>query len=184
VAEVVGEAPGQGRRVTAGPLERTDRAILIPGSGEVVSLDDSTDTLAGHRLWLKEMAEAMRAAARTIDDEILRRGDAEVTWTYRGGGLLVTMDGPGRKVYDAEPLRGELLALVARGVGITADAVDKAIKVETTYTAQANGIKALRKLGGEVADAIARHESDNPRPRQVRVARVGERRDTIVREVP
>lgn len=153
-------------------LERTDRHVLIPGSGELVSLDDATDQLAGHRLWLKEMAEAMRDAARVLDDELLRRADKAVTYTYRGSGLEVTMDGPDRKVYDAEPLRAELVALAEQGV-IDDTAVEKAIKVETTYKAMASGIKALKKLGGAVVEAIERHESENPRPRQVRVTKRG-----------
>lgn len=156
--------------MNSGALERTDRHVLIPGSGEVVSLDDATDQLAGHRLWLKDMAEAMRDASRVIDNELLRRADKAVTYTYRGGGLEVTMDGPDRKVYDAEPLRADLLELAGRGV-IDEAAVEKAVKVETTYKAMASGIKALKKLGGAVVEAIERHESENPRPRQVRVAR-------------
>lgn len=145
--------------------------ILNPATGEVLDLaTEPSDVLARALVEVREAEVNLRAFVGHVKAEVLARMDAEGTWTVRAGGYKLTGDGPGRTEFDAPALWLALQALVEDGT-ITDGARDRAVSVAQTFTAHANGVKALRKLGGPVAEAIAAHERPVERPRAVRASR-------------
>lgn len=142
--------------------------VLNPATGELVPLDSPTDVLAQYLAGVREFEDGLRSAKRQVADELLQRMDHEGTWTVHLPGITVEGDGPGRVMYDAEELHRRLDDLVDHG-HISAAARDKAVEVVTTYKAKAAGVKALHKLGDEVAEAIDACSHPSEKPRQVRV---------------
>jgi hypothetical protein len=143
--------------------------VVVPITGEVLDLATTpTDQLAAAINLTRETEVDLRTFKRRVADELLDRMDREATWTVRLGGFEVSGDGPGRTDIDGRRLYEELQGLVMEA-RITEHAAREAVKVETTYTAVKSKVNKLRKLGGEVAEAIARCEWPSSTPRQVRV---------------
>jgi hypothetical protein len=141
--------------VTGAEVERTDRAIITPLTGEVVLLDSPTDALAH---WLHEVRQAeasLRDAKTLVSRELLARMDREACWTVRAGGLKITGQAPGGVEYDPHEMRRQLAALVEADA-ISQRAMDEAIEEVVTLKVRAKGVNALRKLGGVVEQAVQR----------------------------
>lgn len=143
---------------------------LDPVSGQILELGKMSERDLGEFLdSAKIHVGLVRDAQRAVKDEVLRRMDRACEWTIHAkGGFEISGDAPGRTTYDVEVLRRELAGLVKNGT-ISKEARDRALKRETVYKPVVSGIKALRKLGGEVAKAIDRAEQAAERPRDVRV---------------
>lgn len=150
-----------------------EAAVLNPRTGEVVSLDASTEELAA---WLEDVRsweqEFLRPCKRAVEEVLLERMDHEASYTLRAGRLEITGDGPGRVEYEEEILRNRLRPFVDDGT-ISRDAYAAAVKEVVTYRPMARGINALRKLGGQVAVAILEAERPSSKPRRVTVKRAG-----------
>lgn len=156
-------------------LERTNRHISLPFGKGTLDLDAPTDHLGLAIANLRDIKAAIDTAVRDINDELIARADKDASYTYRGNGVEITLDGPGRTdITDPDGLRTALLALVEDDV-ITVQAVDAAVQEVVTFKASKRGLGALKKLGGRVADVIAGFEQPTTRPRAVRVTIGGPR---------
>lgn len=145
------------------------RLAVNPASGEVVNLDGATDELGRALLEVRELEGMLRSYKARIGEEILGRMDREGVWTANLPGLKITGSSPDRVVYDGEALRDELARLVRSGE-ITVEAAGRCVEVVTTYKPSARHLKALRKIGGTVAEAIDRHTRRDDSPRRVSVS--------------
>lgn len=142
-----------------------------PLTGELVDFNGPTDQLALALDAIKEQKSQLDSFASDLRKEVLQRMDHEATYTYRGGGLKLSGDGPRAPDYDGERLYSELRPLVARDV-IGADAMRKAVETDVVYKPLKRGITALAKLPiPEVQAALKAAEVQNDKPRSVRVSR-------------
>ena len=148
------------------------RLAIHPVTGEALELSTATtDVLAEAIEACDTVAGRARDTKRELGNEVLARMDAEAKWTARVGGYKLTGASPAPKVeYDAAALAAALDDLVQKGV-IAEGARESAIEVVVTFKPRQAGINALKKLGPEVADAIAACEQTVEKARSVRVTR-------------
>ena len=151
--------------------------VLDRSSGELIDLREaSTDRLARFLDEAAELVSLVNEAKAQVDREVLRRMDAEASWTARLGAFELQAPSPeaGMTYYDPEALEDALDGLVERGL-VCEQAAAAALQVETTVerTPKRRGIGALLRLGGEVAEAVAACERrrEEPSRRSVRVRR-------------
>jgi len=145
--------------------------IVSPRTGEALTLYSPTVDLAGLLADLKDYENGLKDTKRAISDELLRRLDANASWTEHLPGLKLSAPSPAPVVaYDAPALRDALLDLVDESL-LTVEAVDRAVEMIVSYKASAAGVKALVKLGGRVAETVAAHAASSERTRYVSVAR-------------
>jgi hypothetical protein len=161
--------------VTNLPILASDAgtSIVDPRTGEAVLIHDATlDQLAACREWIRDLEHTTREAKGLIDAEVVRRFDATAKWSATVAGFKLSAPSPAPAVeYDAQELRGRLEELVADGV-LSMDAVDAAVEVSVSFKPRVAGIKALEKLGGIVAEAIADCSTAVQRSRRVSVTRI------------
>lgn len=146
--------------------------LFDPADGsELILADTDTATLAELRDLIRETEEDQRLAKQALDAELISRMDRAATWTLNEGGFKITAPSPApQDDYDAQALRVDLEDARDRGL-ITDEAVDNAVQLIIDYKARAGGIKALLKLGGEVAEIVERHHTLVERTRRVSVKR-------------
>jgi len=151
--------------------------VLDRSSGELIDLREaSTDRLARFLDEAAELVSLVNEAKAQVDREVLRRMDAEATWTARAGAFELRAPSPeaGMTYYDEQALEEVLDGLVERGL-VSEPAAAAALEVETKVERKPRqgGIKALLRIGGEVAEAVAACERrrEEPPRRSVRVRR-------------
>ncbi|MBA3688442.1 MAG: hypothetical protein H0W81_06410 [Chloroflexi bacterium] len=146
--------------------------VAFPITGEVLDLSTAdTGKLARARDEILDIERQFREVKHALDAEVLARMDRAAKWTLRADGLKLEGTSPGRKSwYDGPALREALMGLVDAGV-IDVAAADAAVETVVTYKPSVRGIKALRKLGGEVEQAIGEHEELVDVTRRVSVSR-------------
>jgi len=139
-------AKGAGLAVRPTVLDRT--------TGELIDLAEvSTDRLGAFLASTRELEAELRAAKAEVSREVHRRMDAEARWTVRAGPYKLSGQSPDRSEYDGEELARALRRLVRRGL-ITREAAANACERVVSHRPRKQGIAALLKLGGEVAEAI------------------------------
>lgn len=139
--------------------ERPDRPSIIvhPGTGEVLDLAGDTEILVRWLREVREMESEIREVKRVVTGELIDRMDREARYTLHVGDLEVKGDGPiAPTLYEGEQLRNALAEYVEAGV-ITPEALDRAVEVLPTYRPRTAGIKALKRLGGPIADLVDQH---------------------------
>jgi hypothetical protein len=148
--------------------------VFDPGTGEEIIIADApTETLAELRELIRSAEEDQRMAKQALDAELLARMDRAAKWTMNEGGYKLTAPSPTPvETFDAHALRADLEAASEQGL-IDQGAVDAAVEVVVDYKPRLAGINALRKLGGDLADIVARHASLAERTRRVTVKRQG-----------
>lgn len=131
--------------------------VVHPATGEILELDASTEMLARWLTEARELDERMREEKRRVVQELLARMDRDAQYTVRAGDMEIKGDGPAPPTeYDAEPLRRELEEFVDAEV-ISQDALDRAVEIVHVYKPRANGLKALVRQGGQLAEIVERH---------------------------
>jgi len=153
--------------------ESADRVRLFsPTTGAELDLGDAgTNELAAMRAYIRDLEEDLRLAKQALDAEVLRRMDQAAKWSWSGDGWKLMAPSPAPATeYDAAQLRARLDELAAEGV-LDASAVDAAVEKVTTLKVRAAGVKALAKLGGAVAQAVADCSRQVEKPRRVTVSR-------------
>ncbi|MCW3018622.1 MAG: hypothetical protein JWN10_930 [Solirubrobacterales bacterium] len=131
--------------------------VIHPSTGEVLDLDASTEDLARWLVEARQLDEAMRAEKRRVVSELLARMDRDASYTLRVGDLELKGDGPAPPMeYDAVELRAALSEFVEAEV-ISSDALDRAIEDEQKLRPRVNGLKALMRQGGPLAETIERY---------------------------
>lgn len=147
-------------------------AVVDPRTGEaLVIAEATTDTLAMFLDNVRDTERAFRDQKKAVTYEVLRRMDAEASWTARVGDYELKGDGPGdRTEYDAKGLYEALGEYVESGV-ITEAARSAAVERTYAYKASVRGIRALEKLGGGIAELIRQHTRSTPKDRRVSVGR-------------
>lgn len=155
-------------------LARVSTSLANPATGEVVDLAAPDDALARCLEEVKALESELREYKAEVGRELLVRMDANASWTVKvAGGLRLESESPGLLEYDAEALHAELLALI-EAEKITRKAANEALGLTVEKKVKKRGVKALEKLGGEVAEAIARTASKKP---------AGARRVSVKRDV-
>lgn len=140
---------------------------VIPGTGEVIDVRAAeTSVLAEALDYLTGIKQMEASARRIIADEVLRRQDADASWTTPAGGYVLTGQSPAREEYD-----GAALAVALEQLDISSAAKLAACEPVVAWKPKRAGINALLKLGGEVADAVRSCAVTVDKPRQVRVKR-------------
>jgi hypothetical protein len=131
--------------------------VVHPATGELLDLSAPTEDLARWLTEARELDEAMRTEKRRVVAELLDRMDRDASYTIRVGSLELKGDGPEPPtVYDGESLRHALQAYVDAEV-ISPEALDRAVEVVPTYKPRANGLKALLRQGGALAQTVLAH---------------------------
>ncbi len=150
--------------------------VANPLTGVAVELADGTDALADMHDQLKEARSIIDEARNLLGDELVARMDRRGRWSLTHDGLTVSAPSPKPPVeHDGKALLHELGELVVAGT-IEWDAVNDTVEVVVTYKVKRRGVDALRKLGGEVAEAIDRCQVEaEPKPRRVSVKRTRSR---------
>jgi hypothetical protein len=151
----------------------TPFTIVSPATGEVLTLESSTDDLAEWLLDVRDWEAQAQAAKRVVSGELLSRLDKTASWTqhFPERGIKISGDSPApSEQWDGAELREFLLELVDDEV-ITIEAVDAVVETVISYKVKKAGINSLRKLGGragEVVDALCREQE---RDRRITVTR-------------
>lgn len=143
--------------------------VANPMTGEALELSASEEDLAAAFDAAKEMESRLKEYRGQISSELLRRMDAEATWTLRAGSYKMEGESPDRFDYDAEKLLPELTALVKAGKITPGAAHDALERPKAPLKAKKRGINALLKLGGEVKEAIERCKVPVEKSRSVSV---------------
>ncbi|MCP9491194.1 MAG: hypothetical protein MSC31_15155 [Solirubrobacteraceae bacterium MAG38_C4-C5] len=151
--------------------------VLDHANGELLDVREApTDRLARFLEDSAELAGKLGEAKSAVEREVLRRMDADASWTAVAGEFELQAPSPeaGMSYYEVDVLHDALVDLGRRGV-IGRQAARAALKTEITVErkAQRAGVKALLSLGGEVAAAVAACERRREQPprRTVRVRR-------------
>lgn len=147
----------------------TGQEIIHPATAEIIPLDGPTDQLAEALLNIRNLEADLRSVKQQIGDELHRRMDREGKWTVHLPDMDVTGQAPSRVEYDAEGLAFRLQALVNRGV-ITEAAQVAAVEPHTSWKVRKQGVNALLKLGGEVAEEIRATERPVEAPRRISIS--------------
>lgn len=129
------------------------RSVVVPHTGEVVSLDAPPEVLASLLDEVKDVESQLRELKAEVSRVVHEEMDRQRRWTLDAGPfkLVGKSDAP-EVVYDVERLAAVLTELVDDGT-ITTDAMDSALEVVTTYKVKKAGINALRK-SPRLAEAI------------------------------
>ena len=145
----------------------TDTFAVVPYTGEAIALNAMGDQqLAALLDEIREFTyEHLAGFKRDVQDEILRRMDANAEWTLRTGEWKLTGDSPARTEFDVNELRAALLV-----AGCSDELLAKAIVPKTEWVVSRSGLNSLRKLPG-LAAAIESCERPTTRQRAVRVSR-------------
>lgn len=122
-----------------------ERQIVVPYSGEVVSLSADTDVLAALSDEIKDVESRLRELKAAISTEVHERMDKQRKWTMAAGPFKLTGKSDAPEVeYDPDRLAAVLTQLVDEGE-ITRDAMDEAIEPLVGWKVKRAGINALRK---------------------------------------
>lgn len=150
--------------------EHADELTIVdPATGEVLDPHDATDEqLARWRLEVLDWESDARRAKALVDQVLLKRMDADATWTRHADGYKLTAPSPTPLIGYPDP--EALYFALAKVVGLSPDAVARAVEPVVTYTPRAAGIKALRALNRPDVNAIIdEHSVKDDRPRRVTV---------------
>lgn len=153
------------------PQRDTVDQLINPFTGETISLEASTGELARFLGDLREAGDYIKDSKRAVTREIYTRLDRDARWTWRGSGVLVEGRSPAPTiVWDAGRLREQLLRFVDEDK-ISVEALDDAVEATTVYVTHRGGVNKLRKLGGEIADAIEECQHEHAGERYLNVTR-------------
>jgi len=131
--------------------------VVDQQTGQMLNVAEAeVDDLALYLDGVRELERQLGIAKRHVGEEVLRRMDQDGSWTLRAGPYKLQGRSPAPTVgYDAEALEKALRRLV-RSKAISKDAAARALRVEKVIvrTVQKQGVNALLKLGGKVAEAV------------------------------
>jgi hypothetical protein len=148
------------------------RQVALRSTGQVVSLDLPSDDLAQFLWDVRGFEQELRTAKRQVGDELLRRQDADASWTTYTNSFEISGSSPAPKVeWDGEMLNRILGELLKEKL-ISADAVLAAIERVITYKPKPKGLNALMKLGEGIKERLLAARSEVEKTRYVRVERV------------
>jgi hypothetical protein len=153
-------------------LEVREIDVIHPLTGEMLVVRDAeTNDLARFLDEIREYESRLREAKSIVNREVLRRMDADAHWTtYTNDWQLSAPSPTPGEEFDGQKLQEALYELAEQGV-ISKDSVYRAVQAQVVYKVQAAGVKALRRLGGVVAETINRHATPTEKKRYVRVER-------------
>lgn len=145
------------------------RQVVNPVTGELIDFDADNHELASKHSDIRMVEVMLREAREEIGREFIRRMDHDAKYTIHADGYKITAPSPAPGIeYDTDELAAVLVDLVSAGV-VSEDAARRALKEEVRLIPQTAGIKALLKLGGEVAEKIRTCGREVDKPRRVRI---------------
>jgi hypothetical protein len=147
--------------------------VIVPHTGEVLSLDSPPEELAALLTEVKEVESRLRELKGEVSVEIHRRMDMARKWTMAAGDYVLAGKSDALVTeYDPDLLAVVLTQLVDEGA-ITPDAMDEALESVSTWKVRKAGINALRKSAkfAELIDACGTEKE--PEGRRVTVRRKG-----------
>lgn len=130
----------------------SDEHLIHPVTGELVPANAPTASLAEQLDTVRNAEADLRSFKRSVTALLLERMDHARDWTLDAGAWSVAAPKPA-PAYDTDQVRATLAALVADGE-LTEQAAAKAIRERTTWQIDANGMKALLSVEGDVAAAL------------------------------
>ena len=152
--------------------ELAPRFVLIPLTGEQLSLDAPDDQLALALDSIRTLENQLRDCKSAIGAELISRLDLAVKWSrdIPGVGKISAPSSDPDEAWPGAELREGLLAFVDVG-SLTIEAVDAAVEVVVEHKVHKSGITALRKRGGPIRDLIEALVVKTPRQRYVSFTR-------------
>lgn len=120
----------------------TTTDLVVPLTGQCVSLDDSTDVLADVHHQIAQFETELRMARATLRRELLERMDKELARKHKAGDFYLECDAPGQVEYDPEQLARVLVRLVTEDK-IGREAAQLALKTEEVKKPLKRGIDKL-----------------------------------------
>ena len=152
---------------TTDPLAGTGREVLVPMTGELISLDSATDVLAEAVLRVRELEQELYRARTTVNAELVRRLDHENLRKADVGEYTLTVDAPNGVDWDVKQLEAVLLNLVDHN-DLSAEAVDRILPLKRSVS-----LRELKKLTGTLDDqASARVDACSQPSRKARRVKV------------
>jgi hypothetical protein len=130
--------------------------LVVPYSGEVVRLDAPTDALAEIVYGIRELESELRSMKAILSEEVHRRMDEEARWTVEAGRFKVS--GRGAGVTTAGPRLWKVLEDLVEAGRITRRAAEAAVALEVAYKVRVAGVQAVKRVGPDVAEAVAAAE--------------------------
>jgi len=144
----------------------TDFSLVVPGTGEVVDLDDPNAclrVLTDIRELESKLREVKGALSEALRFEFSRQG----TKTLELNGMKVSLGADSEVVWDIGVL-DELRAL-----GLPEERMDALINAEISYRVNNSVAKQIAAANPQYAEVIARAQSRVPKTPYVSVKRVG-----------
>ena len=141
------------RSVCMSSLERAVQ-LANPLTGEVLTLASPDEDLVKLLDDLKEYGSVIQEHRRMVGRELIARLDRQAKWTAYAGDFKFSSASPApSEEWDGIELRTALLGFVDAGK-LSIQALDAAIETVVTYKVRKQGVNALRKLGGRIAEVV------------------------------
>lgn len=144
----------------------TSNEIAIPGTWEIVSLDDEA-ACAQALASLREFESQIREAKAALTNAIVERSKVLGSRTlHLPSGLKAVVKGGGETVYDAEEIEAGL-----REAGMPEDRIREIVKETTSYSVAAVKAKQAAAANEAYAQVIAEHSRFVPKAQYVSLER-------------
>lgn len=128
--------------------------VVIPSTGEALSLTQPTDDLAAAVDFCRDLKRQADTAIRTIGEELLRRQDKAASWTTHTEHFEIVGQSPAPDTeWDVDALRATLTDMV-EAEEIADEAFDNALEPVVTWKVRKRGLDAIRKLNDDVRERI------------------------------
>jgi hypothetical protein len=161
------DIPTQGESMTE---QETSRDLVVPATGEVISLSQPSDILAEAAQRMRELEQELARIRAVVGDELIRRLDHENLRSADVGDYRITADAPGGVDWDTDELEQELSRLVELDV-ISEDAMNRVLPVKRRVA-----LRELKKLLPAVDEDYRKDiescSEPSSRARRIRVERI------------
>lgn len=143
--------------------------LIVPGTGELVSLDAPTDTLADAYDRVADLERQLRDARGALRGELLARMDRELVRKHQAGDFELECEAPDQRDYDPDELAPVLATLVA-DEKISQRAMDAALERAVSFKPRKRELaKLLASPQLTDADRAAVEACAHPRTRERRL---------------
>lgn len=117
-------------------MSTTGRELIVPGTGELLSLDDPAAVARAHRD-LTDLEADIRNAKAVLADRLAVESARQGTKTLRWEGVEVEMRGGSSTVYQAEEIEQGL-----REAGMPEERIREIVKETVSYTVDGRAAKS------------------------------------------
>lgn len=150
--------------------------LVVPLTGQALSLDASTDVLAEGYREMQRWETEMRMVRAQVRDELLARMDKELARKHEVGDLFLECDAPNQIEYDADALSRVIVRLVTEDK-ISLAAAEQAVKTVEELKVAKRGVDKLiaaPALSDEDRAEIMACARPSSKPRRLTVKKAGD----------